>query len=106
MAERRADYRSDIPVVGYPLQPRQKSGCVNAFDYRSGIIAVTCSAKCNPTDFAMEHPVSVQDGRKVVKEGFKMILLDGRNCCGSVHQLKVEGGHEWTERLLRVTEVL
>lgn len=67
-----------------------------AFDYRDGRTAVRRCAKCNRMHSAMEVAVPVQGGRNFGKEGFKMILLDGRDRCSSERQPKVEGRHEWT----------
>lgn len=58
---------------------------VLAFDYRCDLISVTISAECGRTKFSMEAAVAVQGVRKVVKEGFKMISLDGRHPCSAVH---------------------
>lgn len=38
----------------------------------------------------MEDAHAVQDGQNVMKEGFKMILLDGRLCYGIERNLKGE----------------
>lgn len=35
-----------------------------------------------------------------------MILLDERLRFSALHKLKTEGGHDWTERSLRITQVI
>lgn len=77
-----------------------------AFDHRNRMITVMLSAKCNRTDSAMKNAVAVQDCRKVVKEGFKMILLDERHWFRSLQQLKVKIRHQWTERSVHVTKFI
>lgn len=61
-----------------------------AFYFPNGIITMPLSAEFNPTASAMEEAVAVEEGQEVVKEDFKMILLDGRNRCSTVLQLEIE----------------
>lgn len=41
-----------------------------------------------------------------MKEGFKIVVLHRPRHCSAVRQLKTEAGQEWTERPLRVTQVI
>lgn len=54
----------------------------------------------------MQDAVEEDGDEKVVKEGFKIILLDGRHYCSATRQLNAEGRQEWTECPLHVTQVI
>lgn len=70
------------------------------------MITVTRSAEHNHADSSAEDPIAEEGDRKVLKEVFNMISRDGRHCCIPMCQLKVDEGHEWTERPHRVPQVI
>lgn len=70
-------------------------------DYRNVMIFVQCSAECNSTGSSMNDSFDKENGRKGVKDGFEVILLDGRHRRSAVGHLKVERGRECTVNLLR-----
>lgn len=63
------------------------------------------STECRHTETSREDSAAKSAGGKVVKEGFKVILLEGSHHCVAVHQLKVEDEQEYTERLMCVIQV-
>lgn len=79
---------------------------MHPFDNRNWIVTVTWSVECDPTEFAMHKAVTVEGGRKVVKQGFKINILDKRHRRSSMCQLKTEGEHKWTERPPRKIQVI
>lgn len=98
----------------FPLRDIQSS-CVKilvalmsvlAFDYRKRTITVTRSAVCNHSESMMHGAVADQHDRNIVKNEFKMMILNGRHCCSTVLQLKADSGHKHTERTLRVTQII
>lgn len=54
----------------------------------------------------MQDAMAEQDGRKVVKEEFKLILPDGLHRCSAVRQRKKENEREWNELFLRIFKLL
>lgn len=56
-------------------------------DYRNVMITATCSVEWKPTGISLEDGIVEEGGRKVVKEGFKIILLNERHFCSAVPQL-------------------
>lgn len=65
------------------------------FNYRNGIITMTWSAECNATDSWMEDSAAEESCRTMVKEGFKMMLLDGHHHCSAVCVPNTEDRQEW-----------
>lgn len=69
-----------------------------AIDSCNGMITVMWFTKCNCTMTTIEDEITNQSGREVVKEGFKLLSLDGRHHCSAVRRVKADGGFEWTDR--------
>lgn len=65
-----------------------------AFDYLNVVISATWSLERNPTDSIILDAIEENDGRKVTKEGCKIILVDGRHCCSALRQQNGEDRHE------------
>lgn len=53
-------------------------------DYHNFVLTVRSSVGSDPTDSVMEDRFAGRGSRKVVEDGFKMIMLDGRQRCGDV----------------------
>lgn len=70
------------------------------------MITATFSGESNPRGTSMQDAISTEEGEKVGKECFKLILLDGCTRFRTARQLNEEGEHEWAERLLSVIEVI
>lgn len=49
------------------------------FNYCNGMITLTWSTALNPTKSSMQDGVAEDDDRKFVEEGFKMVVLGGRD---------------------------
>lgn len=64
------------------------------------------STERNPTNSAMEGTDPLKGDQKVVKQVFKMLLLDYRHCYSTVRQLKAKVKHKWIERSLCVIQVI
>lgn len=75
--------------------------CVLAFAYRYGMITVTWFAECTASDSTMKDAVAVQGDQKILKQGFKTILLFGRHHCCAACRSKSEKGYKWTGCQLR-----
>lgn len=82
------------------------SMCALGFDYLNETMTGTWSfAEWNSTDSSPEDAIREEDGRKVAKRGFKLILLDMRHSCSAVEQLKAEDGRKRTKSLLHTSKV-
>lgn len=75
-------------------------------EYRNRMIIETWFAEHNPTDSTTEDAIVAESGRKIVSHAFKMISLDGRHRCNSVHQSEAESAHDWTECQLGVIQII
>lgn len=53
---------------------------------------------------SMEDAVGKEGWRKVVKQGFELVSLDGRRSCSAVLQITAGPEHEQSRRSLRITE--
>lgn len=77
-----------------------------AFEHHNEMMTAMCTVKSNLALTLMEDAIAEQLGRNVVKEGFKLIILDGCDRYGAVRQGKAEDGHEWTDRPLCMSELI
>lgn len=79
---------------------------VLAFDCRNSMVSAAWSAKCNPTDSAMEGALAIENGHKVVTLGLKMTFLDVRHRSSAVRLLNAERPNEIAGRPMRVIQII
>lgn len=70
------------------------------------MISAAWSAECIPTDSSTEDVTGGERGRKSLKQGFRLGLLDGRICSSAVCVLKAEGGHNQIKCSLLFSNVI
>lgn len=63
-------------------------------------------AECNHTKISVEDVITEQRDWPALREVFLLILLDERQRYSIVRQPKAAGGHDCTERLLRIHQVI
>lgn len=76
-----------------------------AFYCRNEMIVVMRSVECKPRDLSIKDATAIKSCWKVVKECFKLVLVDERPPCSTAHQPCAEDGHELTDSPSRVVQV-
>lgn len=64
------------------------------------------ACRCKPRDISIEGVVVEQGGQNVVKDVFKMILLDDRHRCSALGLLKAASRQKLIERYMRLSGVI
>lgn len=91
----RTIYSSDVERLAVSMQQL-------VFNYRKGMIASRFFPECKPKSAGMKDVIGEEGVQNVMKEWFRLTLFNGPRRCSTVHQLKVELGHERISRPLRV----
>lgn len=60
---------------------REQSFCIHHFDYGCNIMTVALSSVSSPDGVTVSEAVEKSAGRRVVKQGFKIVNLDGHPRC-------------------------
>lgn len=75
---------------------------LHQLDYNRGLMTVTFSSVVNLANVTLSDVFESSAGRPVQKQGFMMLIVDGRHCRKASLTLQDDDGPQWTRQGIRV----